>query len=281
MKSYMLISTLLLMLAFVPFVWVYERRKPKAREIVTVAVMCAITVVSNLICAYTVPFHAGTAMVIIAGIALGPQTGFLIGAMSRFVCNFFMGQGAWTPWEMFAWGLLGALAGIIFNKAEIIGYLDDKAAVQKRKAAEGVKAVMTPLVCIVAAQVAGYIVMLLCSGKNESYLGIRVYVWGIVGIVAGLVFQRKKLPANPITMSVYTFISVLIIYGGIMNLAAFFMTSSAYSNGLAGLKLLYVTGLSYDALHALGATACVFLLGDNMVRKLERIKIKYGMFYFG
>lgn len=278
MKGYMLVSTLLLMLAFVPFIWVYEKRKPKVREIVTVAVMCAITVVSNLICAYTVPIHAGTAMVIIAGIALGPQTGFLVGAMSRFVCNFFMGQGAWTPWEMFAWGLLGALAGIMFNRAEIIGHLDDKRAVHKKNAVEGVKVVLTPLICIAVAQIAGYIVMLLGSGKGESYTGIRIYIWGVVGIAAGLIFQRKKLPANPITMSVYTFISVLVIYGGIMNLATFFMTASAYSNGFAGLKLLYITGFGYDALHALGATSCVFLLGDSMVRKLERIKIKYGMF---
>lgn len=278
MKGYMLVSTLLLMLSFVPFIWVYEKRKPKAREIVTVAVMCALTVVSNLICAYTVPLHAGTAMVIIAGVALGPQTGFLVGAMSRFVCNFFMGQGAWTPWEMFAWGLLGALAGIMFNRAELTGLLDDKKAVQKRKTVEGVKAVLTPLICMAAAEVAGYIVMLFASGKGESYAGIRVYAWGAAGIAAGLIFQRKKLPANPITMSVYTFISVLIIYGGIMNLATFFMTASAYSNGFEGLKLLYITGLGYDALHALGATACVFLLGDGMVRKLERIKIKYGMF---
>lgn len=278
MKGYMLVSTLLLVLSFVPFIWVYEKRKPKAREIVTVALMCALTVVSNLICAYTVPLHAGTALVIIAGIALGPQTGFLVGAMSRFVCNFFMGQGAWTAWEMFAWGLLGALAGIIFNKVELTGLLDDKKMVQKRKTVEGIKAVLTPLVCIAAAEVTGYIVMLLDTGKNESYLGIRIYVWGTIGIVAGIIFQRKKLPANPITMSVYTFISVLIIYGGIMNLATFFMTASAYSNGFAGLKLLYITGLGYDVLHALGATACVFLLGDSMVRKLERIKIKYGMF---
>lgn len=278
MKGYMLVSTLLLMLSFVPFIWVYEKRKPKAREIVTVAVMCALTVVSNLICAYTVPLHAGTAMVIIAGIALGPQTGFLVGAMSRFVCNFFMGQGAWTPWEMFAWGLLGALAGIIFNKVELTGLLDDKKAVQKRKTVEGVKAVLTPIICIAAAEITGYIVMLLTSGKSESYLGLRVYAWGVVGITAGLIFQRKKLPANPITMSVYTFISVLIIYGGIMNLATFFMTASAYSNGFEGLKLLYITGLGYDAFHALGATACVFLLSDGLVRKLERIKIKYGMF---
>ncbi len=57
------------------------------------------------------PLHAGTAMVVISGIALGPETGFFVGALARFVCNFFSGQGPWTPWQMFSWGLMGYLAG--------------------------------------------------------------------------------------------------------------------------------------------------------------------------
>lgn len=53
-------------------------------------------------------------MVIITGIALGPEAGVLTGALARFVCNFFMGQGIWTPWEMVAWAMLGGLAGVFF-----------------------------------------------------------------------------------------------------------------------------------------------------------------------
>ena len=56
----------------------------------------------------------GTAVVIITGIALGPEAGVLTGALARFVCNFFMGQGIWTPWEMVAWAMLGGLAGVFF-----------------------------------------------------------------------------------------------------------------------------------------------------------------------
>ena len=111
--NYMLISIIILAVAIaIPF-FTFEKRKPKARHVVMIAVMSALTVVANIICAYTIPFHAGTALVIITGIAFGPQTGFLTGVLSRFVCNFFMGQGVWTPWEMAAWGLLGVLAGII------------------------------------------------------------------------------------------------------------------------------------------------------------------------
>lgn len=277
-KYYMLISTVLLILALFPFIYVYEKRKPKAREIVTVAVMCALTVVSNLICAYTIPFHAGTAMVIIAGIALGSRTGFLVGAMSRFACNFFMGQGAWTPWEMFAWGILGALAGIMFNKVSLIGHLEDKKNAYKTETIDGIRAVISPVICIIVMEVVGYIIFLLTAGKNESFWGYRTYFWGAVGITAAAFFQKRKLPTNIVTMPLFTFISVFVIYGGIMNIATFFMTNSAYSGGLEGLKLLYITGIGYDALHALGAAICVFLIGDGLVRKLERLKVKYGMF---
>ncbi|HCJ57876.1 MAG TPA: ECF transporter S component, partial [Clostridiaceae bacterium] len=30
--------------------------------------------------------------------------------------NFFFGQGPWTPWQMFCFGIIGFLAGILFQK---------------------------------------------------------------------------------------------------------------------------------------------------------------------
>ena len=35
--------------------------------------------------------------------------------MSAFVSNFFFGQGPWTPWQMYAWGLVGYVAGVLAN----------------------------------------------------------------------------------------------------------------------------------------------------------------------
>ena len=135
--NYMLISIIILAVAIaIPF-FTFEKRKPKARHVVMIAVMSALTVVANIICAYTIPLHAGTELVIITGIAFGPQTGFLTGVLSRFVCNFFMGQGVWTPWEMAAWGLLGVLAGIAFYKPELVGYFDDKKEIVRKQATTG------------------------------------------------------------------------------------------------------------------------------------------------
>ena len=118
-RKYMFISILILLYTIIPFFMVFEKRKPKARELVMIAVMSALATCGTLACFMMIPFQAGTALVIVAGIALGPEEGFLVGALARFVCNFFMGHGPWTPWQMVCWGLLGLLAGFVFNKIDL------------------------------------------------------------------------------------------------------------------------------------------------------------------
>lgn len=281
MNYYMIISVVILCLSLFLFLHLFEKRKPKAREIVVLACMSALTVVSNLICAYTIPFHAGTAMVILTGIALGPQAGFFTGILSRFVCNFFMGQGVWTPWEMVAWGILGAMAGIMFGRGTLRGHLEDVRAIKKAENTQGFIAVVPVILCLVVSEIVAYLSYLLFHSEGETFCGWRIYVYGIVGITIALCVQRRKIPCNAVTVPVYTFISVFLIYGGIMNLAAFFMTgvTPGTENGsLDALKLLYVTGAPYDALHAGGAAICSFLFGDSIIQKLERIRMKYGMY---
>ena len=41
---------------------------------------------------------------------------FITGALTAFVSNMFFGQGPWTPWQMFALGLLGFISGLVFRK---------------------------------------------------------------------------------------------------------------------------------------------------------------------
>ena len=53
---------------------------------------------------------------IIAGVAFGGETGFLVGAMTMFGSNMLFGQGPWTPWQMLAMGMIGFLAGVLFRK---------------------------------------------------------------------------------------------------------------------------------------------------------------------
>ena len=45
-----------------------------------------------------------------------------------------------------------------------------------------------------------------------------------------------------------------------------------------GLKLLYISGLPMDLIHGVTAAVCVFILGSSIISKLDRIKIKYGIY---
>ena len=247
-----------------------------------ISALSALTVVANIICAYTIPLHAGTALVIITGIAFGPQTGFLTGVLSRFVCNFFMGQGVWTPWELAAWGLLGVLAGIAFYKPELVGYFDDKKEIVRKQARTGLSVMAVPVACMVVSEIVGYIVYIFTAKPGETFFGWRLYAFGLAGIIMAVLLMRSCIPCNFITVTIFTFISVFVIYGGIMNIAAMMMNSTYTDSGSANisweaLKLLYITGAPYDAMHAGGAAVCAFLFGDGLLGKLTRARIKYGL----
>ena len=56
------------------------------------------------------------AMVILSGVAFGGEAGFLVGAVTMLASNMLFGQGPWTPWQMFAMGLLGLTAGVLYRK---------------------------------------------------------------------------------------------------------------------------------------------------------------------
>lgn len=273
-KYYMIISVGVVICCMAPFFMVFEKRKPKAREIVLVAMMSAITVAAHMFLHVTVPLQIGTAMVIVAGIAMGPEAGFLVGALSRFVCNFYMGQGPWTPWQMFCWGLLGFLAGLTFNKVE----LGQKT---ERLKSRDFSVVMGPLFCVVAFEIAAYVFGLFSGRSIFTESSWLVYVFGLLGLLAGVVLQRKRMPVDSITLTVFTFFTTVILYGGLMNICSF-VTSMGMGEGGGlnwnTLRLLYVSGLPYDISHGAAAAFCIFLMGDPMIRKIERIKIKYGIY---
>lgn len=269
-RLYMPLSLLILVMIMAPFFMIFERRKPRAREVVLIAMMSALTVASHTFFHIAFPVQIGTAMVIISGISLGPEAGFLIGAMSRFVCNFYMGQGAWTPWQMFCWGLLGFLAGLAFNRE-----LSEDSGISN------FKKIITPLLCVIFSELVAYISFLLWPGNDKTFFGWRVYLFGIIGLLLAVIFQKGKLKTDNLTMAVFTFVVTFVIYGGIMNFAAMCLSMNEPGSlgiGIKALKALYVSGVGYDFYHALTAAICVFVIGTPMVKKLERIKIKYGIY---
>ena len=117
-KWYMLTTSLVIAEILIPFFLAFEGRKPQARELVIMAVMCALAVAARV--AIVIPnFKAIYGIIMIAGIALGPEPGFLVGAIAAFVSNFFRGQGIWTPWQMLAYGGCGMLMGFLFRKGKL------------------------------------------------------------------------------------------------------------------------------------------------------------------
>lgn len=117
-KKYFVISALLVLYALIPFFAGFERKKPKAREIVILAVLIATAVVGRAAFFMIPNFKPIVAIIIISGVALGKESGFLVGAMSAFVSNFLFGQGPWTPYQMIAMAIIGYLAGLIFHRFE-------------------------------------------------------------------------------------------------------------------------------------------------------------------
>ena len=77
---------------------------------------CAVAVAGRAALFMLPQFKPVLAVTIIAGVALGGETGFLVGAMTMLVSNILFSQGPWTPWQMFAAGIIGFLAGVLFRK---------------------------------------------------------------------------------------------------------------------------------------------------------------------
>ena len=115
-KKYYFISLLVLLECMLPFFLIFEGRKPQARELVIIAVLCAIGIAGRAALFMLPQFKPVMAVTIIAGVAFGGETGFLVGAMTMLASNVLFGQGPLTPWQMFSMGIIGFLAGILFRK---------------------------------------------------------------------------------------------------------------------------------------------------------------------
>lgn len=202
-RKYMLISMGIVILSFIPFAAMFEGKKPRAREITVTAVMIAIAVVSRAAFFMLPQFKPMTAVVIISGIALGGETGFVVGAMSAFVSNMLVGQGPWTPWQMFALGIIGFISGLIFTEQN---------------------------------------------------------------------FQKKKL-----IVGIYGFLAAFLIYGFIVDTSTIVMT--VYQLNFQAVLAVYLAGIPFNLIHGAATFIFLMLIGNSMIRKLSRIKKKFGILH--
>lgn len=200
-KKYYLVSLGVMILSVLPLLIRFEKSGQKAREVALLSVMTALCVASRA-AFYMIPqFKPTAAIIIISGVFFGAEAGFTVGACTALVSNFFFGQGPWTPWQMFAFGVIGFLAGVLFSK----------------------KGDKNP-------------VLLLC---------------------------------------IFGGISVMFIYGIIMDTASLLMMSSHPT--LEGLFTVYATGLPFNAAHAVSTVIFLLLLSKPFLKKLCRIRNKFGI----
>lgn len=199
--KYLFISLLVMLECMFPFFWKFEKQNIHAREIVLLASICALCV-SGRVVFYMLPqFKPITALVILSGAALGSESGFLVGAVTMLVSNMFFGQGAWTPWQMFA--------------------------------------------------------------------------MGIIGLISGLIYEKSYILKGRISFSLFGFISVLIIYGGIMNFSSLILSHIPVN--FSTITAFYVSGFPMDIIHGLSTAIFLYIGTEPILQKLERIKIKYGL----
>ena len=200
-RKYFVTSVLIVVESMVPFFVAFEGRKPQARELVILSVLSALAIGGRAVFFALPGFQPVAALVILSGVAFGPEAGFLVGAVTMLVSNVLFGQGPWTPWQMFAMGAIGLTAGILFRK--------------------------------------------------------------------GLLNRDR------VSLSVFGGLSIFVIYGGILNPTSVWMYQSSPS--LKMILTTFVTGLPADAVHAMATVFFLWFLSESMLRKLDRVKVKYGL----
>ncbi len=125
-RGYLWVTVCVATLSCVPFFLSFEKKEIGARKIAVLTVMIVLSVFGRIAFSYLPHFKPVTAIVILAGIYLGAESGFLCGSLSALLSNFMFGQGVWTPFQMFIWGLIGFISGafsrIFRNRFLLLAY---------------------------------------------------------------------------------------------------------------------------------------------------------------
>lgn len=112
-RQFAWISLAIAILACIPFFLHFERSGADAKRMVLIACMTALSVIGRILFTPLPGFKPVTAIVVITAMYFGGEAGFLTGALSAVISNFYFGQGPWTPFQMFSWGIIGLIAGLL------------------------------------------------------------------------------------------------------------------------------------------------------------------------
>jgi energy-coupling factor transport system substrate-specific component len=105
-----LAATLIVILTILAFFFEFESALISSKDIALIAMLGTISAVARVPFAAIPSVQPCTFFIICSGYVFGPLAGFMVGAVTALVSNFFLGQGPWTPFQMLAWGLVGVSA---------------------------------------------------------------------------------------------------------------------------------------------------------------------------
>lgn len=112
-KKYAWITLCVVVLSCIPFFLRFEKKENNTKELILISVMVALSVIGRIVFAPIPGFKPVTAVVVISAMYFGGEAGFAVGALSAVISNFYFGQGPWTPFQMFSWGIIGLIAGLM------------------------------------------------------------------------------------------------------------------------------------------------------------------------
>lgn len=103
----------------------------------------------------------------------------------------------------------------------------------------------------------------------------QMFTMGIIGFLAGVLFRKGFLRRDKVSLSIFGGVVVFLIYGGIMNPASVLMFQSKINWNM--IVTSWVTGVPFDLIHAAATVFFLMIMGEPMLEKLDRIKVKYGL----
>ena len=239
----------------------YEASRPRLRDIMPTVVLAALAAAGRILFAPIPDFKPVSAIAIIAGVAFGRKSGFMVGALAALASNFFFGQGPWTPWQMYAWGLVGYGAGLLAMAPAKRRAAESKGSCRAR-GGEAPGVTCGPL-CFVApdeeTESAALLPNKACTDKEN-----RACV------------TRRLIDAHPIIVYAYGFLACLG-YGFILNAWSILSFFHAQASGWAGFLAVYATALPFDIVHGVATVVFLLALYGPWRRKLERVRRKFGL----
>jgi len=90
----------------------FEKNDMGTKEIAIIATLSAFSAASRILFAPIPNVQPVTFLIALTGFVFGSYEGLLVGSTSAFLSNIFIGQGPWTPWQMFSWGIIGVISGL-------------------------------------------------------------------------------------------------------------------------------------------------------------------------